>query len=92
MVRLCECEPTETIDNSQITPMPAVRRSPRNSKTKSAQAPSAPPTILTDRCSDDLAQKVAQILEFFEGEVIRSREVRRLTLESRDGPKLSLGS
>ncbi|KAI6010258.1 hypothetical protein PISMIDRAFT_25773 [Pisolithus microcarpus 441] len=63
--------------------MPAVRRSPRNSKTKSAQAPSAPPTILTDRCSDDLAQKVAQILEFFEGEVIRSREEARAAEEAR---------
>ncbi|KAI6110191.1 hypothetical protein EDD16DRAFT_1711074 [Pisolithus croceorrhizus] len=63
--------------------MPAVRRSPCNSKTKSAQAPSAPPTILTDRCSDDLAQKVTQILEFFEGEVIRSREEARAAEEAR---------
>lgn len=62
--------------------MPAVRsctqtpkRSPRNSQPRPKPAPSAPSTITADCCSDDLPQKIAQILQYFEEEVVRSREV-----------------
>ncbi|KIK10391.1 hypothetical protein PISMIDRAFT_20454 [Pisolithus microcarpus 441] len=70
--------------------MPAVRsctqtpkRSPRNSQPRPKPAPSAPSTITADCCSDDLPQKIAQILQYFEEEVVRSWEETRAAEEAR---------
>ncbi|KIK31324.1 hypothetical protein PISMIDRAFT_5805 [Pisolithus microcarpus 441] len=68
--------------------MPAVRsrtqtprRSQRTYKPEPTPAPSAPSTIKTC-CSDDLYQKIAQVLELFEGEVeTRAAEEARVAAE-----------
>ncbi|KAI6166724.1 hypothetical protein EDD17DRAFT_1855446 [Pisolithus thermaeus] len=66
-----------------ISLMPAVRscvqtprRSLRNPQPRSEPAPSAPSTITADCCSDDLPQKIAQILQYFEEEVFTSIHAR----------------
>ncbi|KIK20955.1 hypothetical protein PISMIDRAFT_12589 [Pisolithus microcarpus 441] len=69
--------------------MPAVRscvqtpkHSPRNSQPRSKPTPSAPSTTTADCCPNDLPQKIAQILQYFEEEVVRSQEEARAAEEA----------